>query len=225
MEKRYPTTAHSRRVATIVLPEGLLVEHVADACREAFVSFLQGVATGWGKAELGRWLAGPYRELCSFSRVAAAVEGQRKPVPKRVASFDDDQLNTLARTARWKVLAALEGAMPKDNDVSFASAALYARHIVRCADTKGRAGWAPTDASAMRLSDRVLSLVAVDYLVRSEDYESKLAVCHFCERVWFDEETRKRGACRSHGSGSRASGMRPREEGVPSEPGLGKAKR
>jgi hypothetical protein len=55
----------------------------------------------------------------------------------------------------------------------------------------------------MRLTDRVLSLVAADYLLRSEDYEQALFTCSACGLVAFDARAKARGAvCLSHARNS-----------------------
>jgi hypothetical protein len=239
MDKPRSRRPHPRAASTQLLPEGVLVVDVADGCRTAVLSFLDGVSAGWGKAELAHWLAGPYRSLTSLARHAGMMDGSpRSRSVTDEASLDVHRLSALVLSVRWTLLAAFEGAISPDNNVSFANAALYAGHVTRCLDGEGRAGWAPFNAPTMRLADRVLSLVAADYLVRPEDYETNLSVCRFCERVSFDLDTKKRGACQAHPR-THLSGMRPRVDptlhrtlrsmpevpAAPAVPGTGKSRR
>jgi hypothetical protein len=60
----------------------------------------------------------------------------------------------------------------------------------------------------MHLKDRVLSVFAVDFLLRPEDYVGELLVCHVCESVVFDPKARLLGQCGAH----RASGFVPRSD-------------
>jgi hypothetical protein len=50
----------------------------------------------------------------------------------------------------------------------------------------------------MRLAERVLSLFAADYLLRSEDYEQGLFTCAACDELHFDASRRSSGVCRAH---------------------------
>jgi hypothetical protein len=50
----------------------------------------------------------------------------------------------------------------------------------------------------MRLTDRVLSLIAADYLLRSEDYETALFTCSACGITAFDAARVETGVCRAH---------------------------
>ena len=83
-------------------------------------------------------------------------------------------------------------------NASFARSALHAGYVRRSRDTAGRAGYVPVDHERMRLSDRVLSLAAVDYLMRPSDYLALLTVCKVCEKITFDPHTRARGLCHAH---------------------------
>ena len=56
----------------------------------------------------------------------------------------------------------------------------------------------PVAQPRMRLTDRVLSLVAADYLLRSEDYETALFTCSACGLTAFDAARAQLGVCRAH---------------------------
>jgi hypothetical protein len=61
----------------------------------------------------------------------------------------------------------------------------------------------------MRLADRVLSLIAADYLLRADEYEAALFTCSLCGRVGFDAEGKARGGIReTHEAGIRRSDVR-----------------
>lgn len=56
------------------------------------------------------------------------------------------------------------------SDVAFTYAAMHDGRIERCCDATGRPGWLPIDRPNMRLTERVLSLVAVDYLAHPAEW-------------------------------------------------------
>ena len=62
----------------------------------------------------------------------------------------------------------------------------------------GAQGWVPVAQPRMRLTDRVLSLVAADYLFRSHDYERALFTCCVCGLTAFDAERAEVGVCPDH---------------------------
>ena len=63
--------------------------------------------------------------------------------------------------------------------------------VVRVEDGNREPAWAPANGTT-RLAERVLSLFAVDYLVRPGDYETRLTICATCKQVSFD------GPCSAH---------------------------
>ncbi len=178
------------------LPDGLTTLAIAEACREAIVSFVVGSATSWGKSGLAVWLAGPYRLLI---RHAPRVEGPPRKsdlVPASIRSqLASQSVEAIVASTRQEVLTTLK--LARDN-ASFARSALHAGYVRRSRDTSGRSGYVPVDHERMRLSDRVLSLAAVDYLMRPSDYLALLTVCKVCEKITFDPHTRARGLCHAH---------------------------
>jgi hypothetical protein len=70
-------------------------------------------------------------------------------------------------------------------------------------------------SDARRLADRVLSLVAADYLARPTDYDTDLSVCMTCKTVEFDAVSRARGICHRHGSGMFVPGQRATKPYLP----------
>ena len=169
---------------------------VADACRDAIVSFVVGSATSWGKSGLAVWLAGPYRLLV---RHAPRVEGPPRRSDMAPASvrtqLASQSIEAIVASTRQEVLTTLKLA---PQNASFARSALHAGYVRRSRDANGRSGYVPVDHERMRLSDRVLSLAAVDYLMRPSDYLALLTVCKVCEKITFDPHTRARGLCHAH---------------------------
>jgi hypothetical protein len=178
------------------LSEGVPALAVADGCREAIVSFVIGSATSWGKSGVAVWLAGPYRLLV---RHAPRVDGPPRKsdmVPASLRSqLASQSIEAIVASARQEVVTTLK--LAPDN-ASFARSALHAGYVRRSRDTSGRSGYVPVDHERMRLSDRVLSLAAVDYLMRPSDYLALLTVCKVCEKITFDPHTRARGLCHAH---------------------------
>ncbi len=194
------------------LPKGVSVGDVADSCRYGAISFLNGVLAAWGKPELGAWLAGPYRDVTRHAREALdlaarrdAIMARRSAVARRtIAPY---AIERVMREAHDEVLITLRTLVQPDGGVGFAFSALGGALVSRCRDDQGEPGWIPVSPTRMRLAERVLSLIAVDYLTRPDDYESSLAVCSTCRVVAFDATARARGLCRVHaGSGIRFNG-------------------
>jgi hypothetical protein len=167
---------------------------VADEARAAMLGILRGVGGGWGKREVARWLTGPYQALTAF---AAALEDPEdsttfRRIPRRLAN---EALDDVLRGAKEEVLATMIMAAPPDSDVRFTQRAIATGHVVRTRDSAGRHGWTAVDAPRMRLSDRILSLASVDYLMRPADYLALLSVCGVCQAVSFDAQDRVHGEC------------------------------
>jgi hypothetical protein len=118
----------------------------------------------------------------------------------------------LERT-RSDVTQRLEGFAQSDDAALFVLDARDNGSVIRCKDAGGRAGFLPVDRPGMKLSDRVLSLFATDYLLRTQDYEQLCTVCWRCETVTFDAEARRIGACTTHAT----SGIRPTADSGVSE--------
>jgi hypothetical protein len=165
---------------------------VADACRAAGLAFVNGVASGWNKTDLARWLVGPYREascpLAGAERETIDPDVRNRRVDARVVRLLHD--------VRAHVVRGLEGS--PDGLVDLPCWAVSAGSILRSRHPDGQAGFIPVDWPRMRLEDRVMSLFAVDCLVRGDDYATKLVVCRKCKRVAFDEEARTVGLCALH---------------------------
>jgi hypothetical protein len=180
------------------LAPSLSVHEIADACREAAVAFLNGAHTGWGKSELAAWLLGPYARATTFVRRAGFdrfVDDSRTAQARVVCP---SSLASVMIDARCEVIATIASLERPEEGVTFAFSAINHALITRCRDELGDAGWAPFPPERLRLADRLLGLVAVDYLARPLDYEDTFAVCTTCGAVAFDATARARGLCRSH---------------------------
>jgi hypothetical protein len=182
----------------LTLPEQTGAFAMAFACREAALSFVNE-SERWGKAELAMWLMGPYSQCTQHVTPIGQRDAGARPVPL-LREIDARMVERMVRTARLEVLDTLARLTDPESGASFAFATLASGFVVRCEDRHHVAGWAPTTA-ARRLADRVLSLVAADYLTGRGAYESTLSLCPVCQSVDFDSFARGRGLCHRHGSG------------------------
>lgn len=193
--------SYDSNVDTILtLPDQTRSLAIACACRDVALSFLNE-APHWGKAELAMWLMGPYAQLTRYVTVDTRKKtGEHvRPAPL-LREIDVRMVERVIKSARDEVLATLARTVDIEGGASFAFTMLSAGFVARCEDKSGHQGWIPT-TDARRLADRVMSLLAADYLTRPADYESELAVCSHCQTVEFDSVTRVRGICARHGSG------------------------
>ncbi|MEO8877130.1 MAG: hypothetical protein ABI461_16170 [Polyangiaceae bacterium] len=200
---------------TVRLVSGFTIDDVAEACRSAAIDFLDGVRDGWGQRELAAWLVGPYHQLsilrCSADERAAVLTTPlpdsgvlRSATPKRVAEQDVDKA---MRSARKEVLRVIERFSANDPAAeTFVWRVRNRGGLARVEDENGVFGLVPNEGPTQRLVERVLSLIAADYVARPLDYEDRVAICTTCKTISFDEVARAAGDCGAH----RGSGMRPR---------------
>ncbi len=217
-------------------PFELTTGELANACRRAYLRIIVGANAGWGKAELARWLAGPYRRLTSdgtgtgttadeaalglkdsgapnsfdLSRRMSVVvphEGGGRdsladitPIPSSV-SVSEMRVRKLLWDMREDVLIVMSELMTADGRSAFTTLAADIGLVTRAQDESGADIAIPRVRERMSLVDRVLSLVAVDALTRSEDFEHSLFVCERCHQPVFDIHARSLGICRVHVSG------------------------
>jgi hypothetical protein len=180
---------------------------IAAACRETALVFLNE-AEQWGKAELAMWLMGPYAQVTGFvDDYCTRQSGQVARAFPLLREIDARMVDRVLRSARSEVLDTLVGMEDPEGAASFAFSMLSSGFVVRCEDARNVSGWVPTP-DARRLADRVLSLVAADYLTRPSDYELELSICASCRNVDFDAVSRLRGVCSQHGSGFFPPGLR-----------------
>jgi hypothetical protein len=199
---------------TAHLLHGLTIEHVADGCRNAAIAFIDGVGSGWEKGELARWLVGPYHQL-SMLRVpvgdmrAAESSGVFPSANRRGTVSVDDVVRVMweARDEVLRVVDEFERGEPQAERFVWRlqSRGLFAR----VEDDFGAHGLVPNETAPQTLADRVLSLIAADYIVRPFDYEDRVAVCRNCGVMTFRPDARAERDCGTHRS---PSGIRPRVE-------------
>ncbi len=162
----------------------LTLSDVADLSRVAYLAIMKSAVTPFRDADLAEWSKGPYRRAVS---PAGAMLG-RTPTPFSIARGSVDlSVDVLTLQAREEALVALRHLKSlKEQDTSFTFEARNRGFIVECRDTAGTRGLVPVDAADMKLYERVLSLIAVDYIAHPQDFEERLAICRRCEMPFFD---------------------------------------
>jgi hypothetical protein len=183
---------------------------VAEGCRSAALDLLDGIRRGYWKRELAHWLVGPYRELTlvSLSREERAWAEVVPHSHRRPAVPIDGRLQEVMMRAHDLVLTALARFSDRSDAGVFATRALARGAVIPFVDDFGEDGFAPVDLPGMRLVERVMSLVAADFLRRPHDYEMACTVCNVCATVVFDPNSRESGACAVHAPEQ----MRPRHQ-------------
>jgi hypothetical protein len=192
--------AYVSNIDTILtLPEQTGSMAIANACRTTALAFLSE-SLYWGKAELAMWLMGPYGQLTQYvSSFSRRRNGEVRTAPL-MREIDARMVDRVIRAAHDEVMATLARMSDAESAASFAFTMLSSGFVARCEDRGQVAGWVPT-SDARRLADRVLSLLAADYLSRPGHYEHDLSVCRVCKTVDFDAVSRGGGVCHRHGSG------------------------
>ncbi len=176
---------------------------IAEVCRNAGNAFCAGAAsTSWGKRGLAEWLLGHYASATSLgSQPERTSDGGGGP---RTPAIADGDVRKLLKTTLSDVYDALERTMlgcPPD----FVRPLIRDRILVSAGKTETL--WVPIDRRRLSLAKRVLSLFAVDKLLRPEDYANPFALCARCGAVLLDEKNRNDGLCPEH---NRPSGVAPR---------------
>ena len=175
----------------LALPAGATVASFTEGCRAAALDFVNRVVASDDKAVLAEWLRGPYRShAVTLARSRTRRMGAARVLPAALSAL-------LAKT-RYDVSVGLQRASDPVDGVGFGYSALASGHVYRCQDFRGAQGWVPVAQPKMRLADRVLSLVAADYLANSDDYETSLYTCSACGLTEFDPARAALGVCRAH---------------------------
>ncbi|MEO7110625.1 MAG: hypothetical protein ABI183_09320 [Polyangiaceae bacterium] len=187
---------------SIELMRGVDVSNVADGCRNAALHFLRGVDAGWGKRELAHWLLGPYHRL-SMLRLSGTTPARSTSgfFPRATANgpVSDGDVQRVMREAQEAVLGIVSRFENGDPRVDTFIWRLQSRGIFeRVVDGNGTRGLVPNESISQHLSERVLSLIAVDYVARPLDYEDRVTICRTCGDVSFSEHARARGNCGAH---------------------------
>lgn len=174
------------------LPDRMGSFALAAACRETALAFLND-SPYWGKAELSMWLMGPYAQLCSYVPAISRSDDPRSSRPFSLLSdIDVRMVGRMIQAARTEVLETVQHLAAVEGGTTFGYSMLSSGFVARCEDGGHVAGWAPTTV-ARRLADRVLSLIAADYLTHASVYETQFALCSHCGIAEFDSMSRARG--------------------------------
>jgi hypothetical protein len=141
-------------------PEGRAI-----ACRAAVLAFYD--VDPWSREQLGEWLVASYAPLVA-SRGRHSVEYVPTSPP------DEWPIRSIVLRTRLRVVDEVARIAAGDDAAPIAHA-LAESHVVA-----GDAGWIAIDAPRMELWERVLSLVAVDYLTNSGAFLEAVHVCTAC---------------------------------------------
>jgi hypothetical protein len=175
------------------LPPSTSFEVIALACREAALAFLNGTSEApWGKRELAAWLLGPYETAVHLTAGLTRYSVVRRAAERPVLLRTVQRVILDAHEDALRLLSTL-GEVTGGGEVVWSAS--HEGLVVGCRDATGVAGWVPVVSRAMGLSERVRSLLAADFLMRSDDYAELLAVCPRCGLVQFDASARSSGAC------------------------------
>jgi hypothetical protein len=183
----------------LALPRDVRVDEIADTCREEVLRFVNETRDGsWTKLELALWLTGPYERITGpATRVLLERTGEApQSGPSLHVAASPSTVRRIIEVARSEVIAVIDCLRSDEMGASFALSALSGGLVAPCEDECGARGWLPVSRSNMSLTDRLLSLLAVDYLKRPDAHEH-VRVCEVCENVCFDEVCTH--AVRSHG--------------------------
>ncbi len=180
----------------LTLPEGAHSLAISDACRVTALAFLNE-SLRWGKAELAMWLMGPYGHLTQYGWPLARRREQDSGTVPLLREIDVGMVGRVIRSAHEEAISMIKRIGDPEGAATFAFTMLASGFVARCEDNGRNTGWVPT-RSARRLADRVLSLLAADYLTRPLDYEKEVCICAQCSTVVFDAGARARGICSHH---------------------------
>ena len=141
----------------IRLADGISVNDVADASREALRAFM---VLPSHKRALAEWLVGPYERAISFVH-GSAPRSRDTGAP---TSLDELVVRTKGELSRAIYASTSPGAEDLIRDLP---AIVQVRPVV---DEWGCHGFAPFTVPNTRLVDRGLSLLMADYLTRADDF-------------------------------------------------------
>jgi hypothetical protein len=178
------------------LPKGVFVDEIVDGCREAFVSFCRGVASGWTKRDLASWLAGPYARVARLVDWGPPASSLMRTSPKAMALLNADRIGALLDPAWQGAISCIEAlaagtAQPFDE-------ALARGSVIEAMTADDQVLWVPMHMPGLPLAVRVRSLIVADYLMRPEDYEGDVIACGECGMALLGRVARRRGYCLDH---------------------------
>ncbi|CAN5817995.1 hypothetical protein BH09MYX1_BH09MYX1_11910 [soil metagenome] len=191
--------AHEAMLMLPARPAALALDAkaIADACRRAGLRIVQGATLGWGKEELARWLRETYAPL-AIRDVDSLPPSSGSSMTK---DLSEDRIERMLGFMRADVLLVLREMMDHEGLDAFARDFVEQNLVLRVDDLEGAPCVVPRARSRMLLLDRVLSLFAVDALLRPGDYLDALFVCSRCDAPVFDRDGRETGNCMLHRSG------------------------
>ncbi len=179
-------------VSDFEISPGPSADVALDDVRSAVLEFFSENATMWGKRELASWLLRSY--ACATAPFPHPDVADAEPPSED--GVDAQRMCNVIRVARQKGIAAI--ATTWRGQHAFADAALEMGHVVEARVENGAAVFLPVDLPRMKLADRVLSLVAADYLSNPQDYQEGPAFCTTCGCLFFAPGARARGRCDRH---------------------------
>jgi hypothetical protein len=200
--------AMSDRRSRQPLTDGSTRESLAGECREAALSFMSGVASGWDKLDLALWLTGPYARATRHG-----IHGERVAAVSDSEEIADQTIESLVTHVRGQLIASLERAALEFGSLEFSDEIVERGLVRKVVDAEGRDAWIPVDSARVRLRDRLRALFTADYLNAPYTY-AELFVCHRCEAAVFDAHAKRIGICGAHRmSGMVATDRQDREAG------------
>ncbi|MGH7280076.1 MAG: hypothetical protein ACRELY_01010 [Polyangiaceae bacterium] len=198
---------------------GFHVADVADACRSVALEFVRGVRHGWAKEELATWLVDSYHPLSLLRLSRAEIESRRTarqgsgifPTARSSGPVYEPDVVKIMWEAREEALGAVHAFEHGDPSAETFLWRLQSRGtLARIEDERGLRGLVPNELASQRLADRVLSLLACDYVSRPLDYQDRATVCRKCGSISFRDGARQIRDCGEHGIFE--SGVRTRVE-------------
>lgn len=186
------------RDTVFTLPRTASITAIAEACRQAALAFVNEVGSGaWDEELVTEWLLETYAPLVTHEADAEPSGGDPLGLSETLRGLEP----RLIRATHEEILDVLRSTRTETGGANFAFMALSSGFVAPCEERGGRRGWLPASKRRFRLADRVLSLFAVDYLIRAEEYESMLTLCDRCAHVTFDAIDRAYMRCARHASG------------------------
>lgn len=152
---------------------------VSTACRAAALAFLE--PRPWSKRELADWLVGAYQYVTLRGHGGGVA-------PKNHGAVSRESVVELVERVRDEVRDALDHVLT--GDAGFVEELVQSGAVAPLKLPTGHEIHVAMNHRSLRLADRVLSLFAADYLMRRNDYRTKLTVCDDCHQVTFAGECR-----------------------------------
>jgi hypothetical protein len=113
--------------------DGSTRQAIAEECRDAAQSFMEGVARGWDKLDLALWLTGDYARATRHRK-----HGERVASLEGCAEISEDSIEDLITHVRGQLLASLEKAALDLGSLDFVEAILERGLVRQVVDADGR---------------------------------------------------------------------------------------